>query len=121
ESFAVAIRRGDVARAELSQTLLDDCVDACRYLRIDERCELRVFIISRTWDDLRQTFCECFGDLVGVRRCPDCRSVYARAAAVVGDRGVDDVEILFPVVNTIFADDDLAVAWAVYLNTWIVG
>ena len=71
ESFAVAIRGGNVTRARLSQTLFDYCVDACGDLRIDKRCELRVFVVSGAWNDLGQTFCECFADLFDVRGCPD--------------------------------------------------
>src|SRR5690349_15687169 len=51
---------------------------------------------------------------------PHRGSIDAGTTAVVCDRSDYHVEILLPVVDAVFADDDLAVAGAVYLNARIV-
>src|SRR5205085_5219601 len=120
ETFAITIRGGDVTRAGLSQSLIDDCVDATGDLRIDKRRELGVLIVCGARDDLRKTFRQCFANVFDMRRGPDCRRIHARASAVVSDRSDHHVEILFPFVDAVFADDDLAVAWLMYFHSWIV-
>ena len=121
ESFAIAISGGDVTRARFGQALIDHRVDAIGDLRIDKRRELRVFVISGARNDLGQSFRQRLADLFDVCGRPDRRSIDTRTTAIVGDRSDHHVEILLPVVDAIFADDDLAVAWSVYLDARIVG
>src|SRR5262245_9798133 len=54
-------------------------------------------------------------------RRPHRRRVDARSPAVVGDRRDGHVEILLPLVDTVLADHDLAVAWSMNLDSRIVG
>src|ERR1043165_893381 len=112
---------GDVACAGFSQALIDNGVDACGDLRIDKRRKLRVLIVCGARNNRRQPLRERFGALVGRRGGPNWRGVDARAAAVIGNRRDHYIEILFPIVDTVFTDDDLAVTWTMNLNTRIVG
>src|SRR5262249_10232948 len=52
EPFAIAISGGDVACAWLTQTLIDNGIDAPGNLRIDKWRQLCVFVISSTRHDL---------------------------------------------------------------------
>src|SRR5688572_4797281 len=119
EPFAVAMRSRHVACARFGQTLIDNRVDSLGDLWIHERCNLSAFIISGPRDDLGQPLCQGFSNFVCVFRHPHGGSVYTRTAAVVSDRRDDHVQIFLPLVETIFADDNLAVTWVMDLNPWI--
>ena len=53
EPFAITIRGSDIPCARLSQTLVDNRIDARSDPGIDKRRELRVFIVCGAWNDLR--------------------------------------------------------------------
>ena len=103
------------------KSLIDHLRDPRGDVWIDERREsARLRHRPRAAAILRQAFRQRFADLFGVSRYPDARSVDARAPAVVGDRSDHHIEILLPVVNAVFANDDLAVARTMNLNARIV-
>src|SRR5689334_7184769 len=55
QAFAVTIRGGDVSRARLRQTGVDDRVDSLCNVGINEGGEHSVFIVSGAWVDLRES------------------------------------------------------------------
>ena len=59
---------------------------------------------------------EGLGDFLGVPRGPDARAVDAAAAAVEVDAVDHQVEVLFPIVDQVVAEQDLAEAGAVGLH-----
>ena len=66
-----------------------------------------------TW---RQALRQRVGDGFGMAGDPEAGGIHARAAAVVGDRRRDDLDVVLPVVDAVLADDHLAVAGAVHLD-----
>jgi hypothetical protein len=121
ESIAVTVRGGDVSGARFEEPLIDHRVDTRRDLRVREGREFSFRIVGCAWNDARQLFCERFADLIGVSRNPNRGRVHTRTPAVLSYRSNDHVEILFPIVDTVFADEDLAITGAVNLDTRIVG
>src|ERR1051326_8304315 len=76
---------------------------------------------SATRNNRGYSFGKRFADRIGMSRRPNCGCIYTRSTAVVGNRSDDHVEILFPIVDAIFADDHFAVTGSMNLDAWIVG
>src|SRR5215813_8005004 len=51
---------------------------------------------------------------------PDSRSVNTGAAAVVGNRTHHQIKKHLPIIDTIRANDDLAVTWTMHFNSRVV-
>src|SRR5687768_10782152 len=114
QSITVSISH--LARSRFRQSLVNNLRNTRGHFRIREGRESCVIVVRRAGFDLGKAIGERFTDFLRVTRYPNSRSVDARASAVVGNRADHYVEILFPVIDTILTDDDLAVTRTMNLD-----
>src|SRR5262245_57323067 len=115
--FALTIACGNVDSTRFRQTLIDDLRNSPGDIRISERREFSFGVIGRSRNNLRQPLSQCLTDLFRMTRSPYSGSVNTRAATVVEDGRDHYINVVFPPVNTVLPDHDLAVTWAMDLDS----
>src|SRR3954463_7143768 len=107
----------DIASARFDQSLLNHLIDAAGNIRIDEGRYLRVLVVGGAWFNLRQSFSKRLRNLSRMCGHPHTGSIDTGTPAVINDGSNHNVQIPRPFVNAIFANDYLAITWAVNFDS----
>ena len=110
---------GEILRA--GEQAVDHGVHPQRHGGIGEEGDLGVGVIGGKGFDCREFFCDGVGDLAAVLRRPDGGGVDAAAPAIGGDAGDDQVDVFFPLVGGVVAEDHLAESGAVQFDARVFG
>lgn len=117
---AVAVLRGHIFGTGLvGEVGVDHTVDVVGHLGVGEAGEAGIFIIRRQGLHRAEALGDGIGDFLAVFRHNDGGGIDAGTAAVVADGADDDVNILLPIFDLVFTNDDLAPAGAVDLHAGV--
>ena len=116
---SVAELRGHVVNAVFLQVGVDLSVDRVGLTRHGESRQRRLRILRRQRHDRPDLRRDRLGDLLPVPRHPDAGAVDAAASAVDEDAVGHQVDVLLPLIDHVVAEDDLAEAGTVSLDSVI--
>src|ERR1051325_6204756 len=115
-----AILRRRVHRAGSFQAFFDLPVNEIRHFRVGETGEFRVRIVGARRLNRSESLRNRVGNFSGILRHHDRRGVDTRATAIVRNARYHHVQIVAPLLNAVFADQDFAPAWPVETYTPVV-
>ena len=116
EARSFAITRRHVFRAGRLEEFFDSLVDAAGHRGIRKPTEQRIRILARQRRDGGQLARERVCQRVTIAADKHGRCVDATASTVRRDRLHDHIEMLFPIVRAVVADEHFAPAGSVNLN-----
>ena len=112
---------GEVSDAGLFEVLLDHVPDGGRDAGRGERGEFGVGVGGGLHFDGADFFGDGLGDFLGMARGPDAGGVDAAAAAVADHAFDHHVEVFFPLVDAVIAEQDFRPPWSVGLDLGVAG